>query len=46
MTCPRLDPEEKICPMYDSASIKKFRAPEEGEMGFRVLSNFPEEHIQ
>lgn len=43
---PRLDPEERICPEYDSTSIKLFRAPERGEMGVRVVDNFPEEHIQ
>lgn len=45
-TCIRLDPEEAICPAYDSVSIKKFAAPAMGEMGMRVLDNFPEEHIQ
>lgn len=44
--CVRLDPEERLCPAFDSTSIKLFRAPEIGEMGMRVLDNFPEEHIQ
>lgn len=44
--CVRLDPQERLCPAFDSTSIKLFRAPEPGEMGFRVLDNFPEEHIQ
>ena len=44
--CVRLDPLERLCPAFDSTSIKLFRAPEPGEMGFRVLDNFPEEHIQ
>jgi len=44
--CVRLDPEERMCPAFDSTSIKLFRAPEPGEMGFRVVDNFPEEHIQ
>ena len=44
--CVRLDPEERLCPAFDSTSIKLFRAPEAGEMGTRVLDNFPEEHIQ
>ena len=44
--CVRLDPEERICPEFDSTSIKLFRGPEPGEMGFRVVDNFPEEHIQ
>lgn len=44
--CIRLDPEERICPEFDSTSIKLFRAPDIEKMGFRVLDNFPEEHIQ
>jgi len=44
--CIRLDPEAELCPAFDSTSIKLFRAPEPGEMGFRVVDNFPEEHIQ
>lgn len=46
MTCPRLDPEEQICPAFDSCGIKLFAAPDFGEMGMRVLDNFTEEHIQ
>ena len=42
----RLDPEARLCPAFDSTSIKLFAAPDQGEMGFRVLDNFPEEHIQ
>ena len=45
-TCIRIDPEERLCPAYDSVSIKKFSAPGMGEMGMRVLDNFPEEHMQ
>ncbi len=44
--CVRLDPEERLCPEFDEASIKLFTAPEPGKMGFRVVDNFPEEHIQ
>lgn len=44
--CVRIDPETRLCPEFDSTSIKLFRAPEPEEMGFRVLDNFPEEHIQ
>ncbi len=43
---PRLDPETRLAPSFDSASIAKFPVAEPGEMGFRVLDNFPEEHIQ
>ena len=42
----RLDPEAALCPAFDSTSIKLLRAPEPEEMGFRVVDNFPEEHIQ
>lgn len=44
--CVRLDPEERICPEYDSCSIKLFAAPDREEMGVAVVDNFPEEHIQ
>lgn len=42
----RLDPEEAICPAFDSCSIKKFSAPDRKEMGVYVLDNCAEEHIQ
>lgn len=45
-SCVRLDPEERLCPAYDSCSIKKFAAPDLDEMGVAVVDNFPEEHIQ
>ena len=41
----RLDPEARICPMFDAVSIKKFSAPDRGEMGMRVLDNCAEEHM-
>lgn len=40
----RLDPEQRLCPAFDSVSIKKFAAPDRGEMGVRVLDNCAEEH--
>ena len=43
---PRLDPETRLAPQFDSASIAKFPIAAPGEMGFRVLDNFTEEHIQ
>ena len=39
----RLDPEARICPAYNSVSIKKFYLPGE-EMGVRVIDNCAEEN--
>ena len=41
----RLDPEARLCPAFDCVSVKKFPAPDRGEMGVRVLDNCAEEHI-
>ncbi len=41
----RLDPEARLCPAFDAVSVKKFAAPDFGEMGVRVLDNCAEEHI-
>lgn len=43
--CLRLEPDKRLVPMYDSVSIKKYRAPARNRMGMRVLDNFCEEHI-
>ena len=40
----RLDPEQRVTPSFDSTGIKLFRAPEQDEMGVRVLDNCAEEH--
>ena len=42
----RLDPEARLCPIFDCTSIKRFAAPDAGEMGFRVLDNCAEENIK
>ena len=42
----RLNPEEEICPAFDSCSIKKFAAPDREELGVAVVDTFPEEQIQ
>ena len=34
----RLDPEARLCPAFDSVSVKKFAAPDAGEM--------PQAHIR
>lgn len=43
---PRLDPETRLAPRFDSTTIAKFPIAKPGEMGFRVLDDFTEEHIQ
>ena len=42
----RLEPEKRSCPMVDPVSSYKYPLATSEEMGFRVLDNFPEEHIQ
>lgn len=42
----RLEPEKRICPLFDPDSIAKFPVAEPGVMGYRVLDNFCEEHIE
>lgn len=42
----RTDPEERLCADFDSVSIAKFRVAERDEMGFRVVDDCAEEHIQ
>ena len=39
----RLDPEARLCPAYDSASIKKYHLPS-AHMGVRVVDNCAEEN--
>ena len=43
---PRLDPEQRIAPRFDSAGIAKFPVADPERMGFRVLDDCTEEHIQ
>ena len=42
----RLEPEKRMCPIFDSVSIAKFPVAAPEEMGYRVLDNFWEEHIE
>lgn len=46
MPCLRLEPEKRLCPLFDPVTIAEFSVAAPGEMGFRVLDNFCEEHIQ
>lgn len=42
----RLEPEKRMCPIFDPVTIAKFPVASPEEMGFRVLDNFCEEHIE
>ncbi len=42
----RLDPSERLCPYVDDTSVALFPVADPGDMGIRVVDNFPEEHIQ
>lgn len=42
----RLNPEARLCPLFDCTSIKLFLAPDPREMGFRVLDNCAEENMK
>lgn len=42
----RIEPEKRLCPIFDPVTIAEFPIAQPGEMGFRVLDNFCEEHIQ
>ena len=42
----RLEPEKRMCPIFDSVSIAKFPVAAPGERGYRVLDNFCEEPIE
>lgn len=46
MPCLRLEPEKRMCPIVDPDSIYKYPLATSEEMGFRVLDNFTEEHIE
>ena len=41
----RLDPEQRLCPKFDSTSIAKFPVAPRGAMGVRVVDDCSEEHM-
>ncbi|MEL4860869.1 hypothetical protein AAEU42_06445 [Pseudoflavonifractor phocaeensis] len=43
--CLRLDPEARLCPLFDSTSIALFPVASRDRMGFRVLDDCCQEHI-
>lgn len=42
----RVEPEKRLCPQFDRDGIALFPVAEPDEMGFRVLDDCCEEHIQ
>ena len=42
----RIEPEKRLCPLFDPVSIAEFPVAEPEEIGVRVLDNCCEEHIQ
>ncbi len=42
----RIEPEKRLCPLFDPVTIATYPLATSEEMGFRVLDNFCEEHIQ
>lgn len=42
----RLEPEKRLCPLFDPDTIATFPVGPVDVMGFRVLDNFCEEHIE
>lgn len=42
----RLEPDKRLCPAFDPVSIAEFRVGSPDEMGYRVVDNFCEEHIE
>jgi len=43
--CFRLSPEKRLCPRFDNVGIALYPVAERGKMGFRVVSDFCQEHI-
>lgn len=41
----RLQPDGRLCPLYDGWGIALFPTADVDEMGFRVLDDFCEEHM-
>ena len=44
--CLRISPEDRLVPLYDNVCIRKFSVAQRGEMGWRVVDDCAEEHIQ
>lgn len=46
MPCLRLEPEKRLCPIFDDVAVATFPVAPPEKMGFRVLDDCCEEHIQ
>lgn len=42
----RLEPEKRLCPVFELDDIADLSVEESEEMGFQVMDDFCEEHIQ
>lgn len=42
----RIEPEKRLCPIYDATGIRTFPLAPREKMGFQVLDDFVQEHIQ
>lgn len=42
----RIEPDKQICPIYDATGIRTFPLAPRWKMGFQVLDDFVQEHIQ
>ncbi len=40
----RIDPEKRICPIFDATSVAKYPVAQPEDMGFRVLDDCAFEH--
>lgn len=43
---PSVDPNAQVCPKFDATGIAMFPVGDPKKMGFRVVDNITEEHIQ
>ncbi len=41
----RLNPQNRLCPLFDSSCIAMFPVGKRDKMGFRVVDNCCEDHI-
>lgn len=41
-----VNPEQRLCPLFDSVGINMTEVAARGEMGVRVVDNCAEEHIE